>query len=176
MSGQNESTEATSPAKSRVMPMLLVAAGLLAGVGGGATAAVLLTRSPAADVHGAEAPEGGHDMASSRAQADAADAYTYMVEDLVVNPAGSGGTRFLIATVGIGLTDAAFAQSLAARDAEVRDAVLGVLGTMTVEQLVAAQADGGARDSLRAAVREPLARMFSEQMVRRVLLPRLVVQ
>lgn len=177
MSGQNEPTETTTPAKaSRVTPILLMAAGLIAGVGGTAAVAMALQRGGTDSHSDATLAVVEHDMSSSDGQTAAADAYTYMVEDLVVNPAGSGGTRFLIATVGIGLTDASFASALQARDAEVRDAVLGVLGAMTVEQLVASQAEGSARDELRAAVREPLVRMFSEKMVRRVLLPRLVVQ
>jgi flagellar protein FliL len=165
---------------------LLLAAGLLVGAGTGALAAVPLAQrngsanhadSHAADTLSATAGSDRDDCNTKPgSDGDASATHSYLLEDLVMNPAGSGGTRFLIATVAIGVCSPEAVMRLQARDVEVRDRVLGVLGSMTVHQLVAAQSDGPVRDSLRAAVQRPLAGMFSGGIVRHVMLPRLVVQ
>lgn len=157
--------------KGRMLPMLLVAGGLAAGGGGGA-AAVMMMKSNGATASVAGPSAVGHQPSAL----DAPATHTFTVPDLVVNPAASGGTRFLVAAVAVGVPDDASLKALTARESEVRDMILGVLGGMTVEQLVRAQADGEARDSLRSAIRQPLVAMFSEAAVGRVLLPRLVVQ
>lgn len=156
--------------KGRMLPMLLVAGGLAAGGGGGAAAVMMMrTGEPGAS-------SGASTIGAQQSALDAPTAHTFTVPDLVVNPAASGGTRFLVAAVAVGVPDEASLKALTARESEVRDVILGVLGGMTVEQLVRAQANGDARDSLRAAIRQPLVTMFSESAVGRVLLPRLVVQ
>jgi flagellar protein FliL len=164
---------------------LLLAAGLLVGAGTGALAAVPLAQRNGSANHGSShaadtiSATDDHDMDDCNKLPDSngdTAVHSYLLEDLVMNPAGSGGTRFLIATIAIGVCSPEAVARLEAREVEVRDRVLGVLGSMTVQQLVAAQSEGPVRDSLRAAVQRPLTGMFSGQVVRHVMLPRLVVQ
>jgi flagellar protein FliL len=185
-----EQTDTVEPQPVKVTtwkrPALLLAAGLLVGAGTGALAAVPLAQrsgsanhadSHAADTLTASADQHMDDCSGEPGAAnDTGAVHSYMLEDLVMNPAGSGGTRFLIATVAIGVCSAEAVTRLQAREVEVRDRVLGVLGSMTVHQLVDAQSDGPVRDSLRAAVQRPLTSMFSGGIVQHVMLPRLVVQ
>ena len=58
----------------------------------------------------------------------------HVIDNLVVNPARSAGTRFLLTSVAIEISpdDAVLLQ---ARDAELRHALIMVLGTKTVEEL-----------------------------------------
>ncbi len=71
------------------------------------------------------------------------------IDNLVLNPSGSGGTRHLMLSVAVEVKDDADAEQMKARDAEVRDAVLHVLGSKTVDEL----ADIAARDSLKLELR-----------------------
>lgn len=96
----------------------------------------------------------------------------HVMEGLVVNPADSQGLRFLVATVAFEVDSPATAEELAARDAEVRDAVLGVLGSKTVAQL----ADVGGREALKEELRAVAAGMVEKGEVRRVYLPQFVIQ
>ncbi len=59
----------------------------------------------------------------------------YLVDNLVMNPAGSGGTRFLLVTVGLQMKAASATEELKGRDTEVRDAILRILGGKSVEDL-----------------------------------------
>jgi flagellar protein FliL len=64
-----------------------------------------------------------------------APAAVYSIENLVLNPAQSGGTRFLMTTVGFGVNQAGLVDQMANREAEIRDIVLRVLGSKTVAEL-----------------------------------------
>jgi flagellar protein FliL len=95
------------------------------------------------------------------------------IDNLVLNPAGSGGTRFLIASVAIELNDEALGEVLTARDAEVRDAILRVLGTKTVEEL----SDVGLREGMKKEIQSTLDTMFKKKdAVRRLYFPQFVIQ
>jgi flagellar FliL protein len=95
------------------------------------------------------------------------------IDNLVLNPAGSGGTRFLIASVAIELNDEALGEVLTARDAEVRDAILRVLGTKTVEEL----SDVSVRESIKKEMQTTLDTLFKKKdAVRRLYFPQFVIQ
>ena len=77
-------------------------------------------------------------------------AVVHSIENLVLNPAGSGGTRFLMVTATFELKDGSVEQQMKDHEAEVRDHILALLGKKTVEELTdisAARADqeGSAR-------------------------------
>ncbi|MCP4633553.1 MAG: flagellar basal body-associated FliL family protein [candidate division Zixibacteria bacterium] len=55
--------------------------------------------------------------------------------DLVINPAGSQGTRYLSASIGIEVSDEEIKHQVELRSAAVRDALIGILSAETVEQL-----------------------------------------
>lgn len=96
----------------------------------------------------------------------------YTIDNLVLNPAGSGGTRFLLLSIAFEMKDAAALESIKTRDAELRDAVLVTLGSKTVEQL----SDMTARDSLKAELRTATAKALRTRGVRRVYFPQFVIQ
>lgn len=64
-----------------------------------------------------------------------ATAYIFEVEDIIVNPAGTGGTRFLSASVGFELEYEDLMPLFKARQAQIRDALITILGSKNIEQL-----------------------------------------
>jgi flagellar protein FliL len=97
---------------------------------------------------------------------------THIIDNLVLNPAESGGTRFLLLTVTFEVKNAALLEKMKARDAELRDAVLVTLGTKTVEQL----ADMTQRDALKNELKAAAAKLFKKGAVRRIYFPQFVIQ
>jgi len=102
----------------------------------------------------------------------AAGAEVYRVENLVLNPANSGGTRFLVATLALQVADSTASAGLAERDAEVRDAVLRVLGAKTVTEL----ADMASRPALKQELVGAVDSVFGGATVSAVYLPQFVIQ
>ena len=95
-----------------------------------------------------------------------------MVENLVLNPAGTNGSRFLLLTIGLAVPDEAGSQALQARDPELRDVVIRQLGAKTVETL----ADITRRDSLKVELRAALVERFGKKSVLDVYFPQFVIQ
>ncbi len=62
-------------------------------------------------------------------------AYIFEVENIIVNPAGTGGTRFLSASVGFELAYEDLMPLFKARQAQIRDALITILGSKNIEQL-----------------------------------------
>lgn len=59
----------------------------------------------------------------------------YAVQDIVVNPAGTGGSRFLSASFALEVQASWLERELAEKDAMVRDALITILSSKTVPQL-----------------------------------------
>ena len=116
---------------------------------------------------GEEGGGGDHGAAEKGAEAN-----THIIDNLVLNPAESGGTRFLLLTVTFEVRNAAVLDQMKARDAELRDAVLVTLGTKTVEQL----ADMAQREALKAELKAAATKLFKKGSVKRIYFPQFVIQ
>ncbi len=68
-----------------------------------------------------------------------ATSMVYAVKDIVVNPAGTGGTRFLSVSFGFELGSAELATEFTERELVVRDALITILSSKTVAQLTDAK-------------------------------------
>ena len=102
-----------------------------------------------------------------------AGATVHTMDNLVLNPAGSNGTRFLMAAVAAEVKDEKVKEEMNGRDAELRDAVLRVLGERTVDQL----ADMSLREGIKKEVIDSLnSRLQSKNAVKRVYFPQFVIQ
>ncbi len=166
---------AAPPPANKPKPMALVGI-ILAGLAVGGVVGMFVlgpTMSPkaesqatAAGAH-AEKKEGEHGKEGS----DAAKTL-HVVDNLVLNPANSGGTRFLMVNATFELKDAAADEKLKAHDPEVRDVLLYVLGTKTVEEL----ADVTKRESLKQEILAALKKQFPDAGVSRVYFPQFVIQ
>ena len=159
--------------KKRLLPVLVLAGGLVLGLGGGLFAiGPSLAGKSSHPTDSTAAAEGG-DAHGAAAGDDAKGRPVQMIDNVVLNPAGSNGTRFLIMAAAVEMSDAAAAEELKGRDAEARDILLRVLGAKTVEQLTSL----AARDSMRVELATAIGAMFSRpNAVRRIYFPQFVVQ
>lgn len=96
----------------------------------------------------------------------------HSIADLVLNPAGTGGTRYLVMTVSFSVKDSTIVTRMTERDPEVRDVLLKVLGARTVDQL----SDLAQRAALKEEVRANVVRLFGEKSVNDVFFPQFVIQ
>jgi flagellar FliL protein len=127
------------------------------------------------DAAAADDEEGGDDEAAAEEGGHGgkeAASNVYTLDNLVLNPAESGGTRFLLLSISFQVKDAATLEAMKARDAEMRDAVLVTVGNRTVEQL----ATVGVRDSLKHELQLAAKKLFRKSVVRRVYFPQFVIQ
>lgn len=164
----------------KLLPILLGAAGLLIGIAGGAfVGAPLLAgrvRAPsAADSTSKERgkqAKAAKDAPKEGTGSEANPAALYTVDNLVMNPAGTSGTRFIMVTVAIQLAEVAQVDALKQRDAELRDLIVGLFSRKTVDEL----ADAARRDSLRAEVTAVVSPLVPRNALRRVFFPQFVIQ
>lgn len=110
--------------------------------------------------------------ASHEAVVPAGPAFVHQVENLVLNPANTNGSRFLLVTTTIVAKDAAAVEELAGRDAEVRDRIVDLLSSRTIEQL----GDPAQRERLKTDLAAAIGTLFETGIVQRVLLPQFVLQ
>jgi flagellar FliL protein len=96
----------------------------------------------------------------------------HLIENLVLNPAGTSGTRFLMAAIAIETKSSAENDRMNKRDAELRDVILAVLGARTIDQL-SSLAD---REPLKKEVMDSVNAMFGPGVARSVYFPQFVIQ
>ena len=135
---------------------------------GAARPAQAIDASNASSEDAAAAEEGG----DGDAKAGESAKQVYTLDNLVLNPAESGGTRFLLLSVAFETTSAALLEDMKMRDAELRDAVLVTLGAKTVEQL----ADMRLREQIKAELTAAARKLFKKKATLRVYFPQFVIQ
>jgi flagellar protein FliL len=97
----------------------------------------------------------------------------HLIDNLVLNPAGSGGSRFLMLAAALELKEAGQIEELKARDAEARDIVLRVMGAKTVEEL----SEMATRETLKKELGDSLGSLFKKKKaIRRIYFPQFVIQ
>jgi flagellar FliL protein len=163
---------AAAPARKLTLP-LIIGAGLI--IGGAAGALVLgprIARARTATTDTKPAARTADSLAAGEHGSSAPEAPVHLIDNLVLNPAGSGGTRFLLASVGLQTTSAAAAEIVKKREVEARDVVLAVLGAKHVEDL----AEIGNRERLKVELKVALDSLFGPGVVRKIYLPQFVIQ
>lgn len=183
--------DAAAPAKPK-LPVLIgmVAVGLLVGGASGAvfvgpmvakkmgkvTPVVAAADGEHADAE-ADAEGGDHAPAEGEAapkegEAAAEAAAVHLLENLVLNPASSGGSRFLLLTVAIEVGNAKAAEDFKSRDAELRDIILTSLGVKTVEELT----EIARREQFKTELKTAVNAKFGKNAVKSLYFPQFVVQ
>jgi flagellar protein FliL len=171
-----------APAK-RTGPMLLMIAGLAGGGLGGVAGAFLVAprlagaAAPPAATAPATAPTTASEGAPSKgdkkdAKGAPSPAHVYRIDNVIVNPAGSDGTRFLMASVAYQIPDDQSEQLLHAHEVQMRDDVIGILGAMTMEQLMSPHA----RDSIKVHLLGVARGVLGPQTPIDVYIPQFVIQ
>ena len=193
---QPQAADAPAAPSKPKLPMLIgmVAVGLAIGGGTGAAfigpmVAKKMGKDPAALVaaakahddeggDGEHADEGGEeshaeeDGGKEKKEGEGEAAAVHLLENLVLNPAGSGGSRFLLLSVAIEVGEAKAAESFKTRDAELRDIILTALGTKSTEELT----DISRRESFKEEVVVAIKGRFGKKSVKSLYFPQFVVQ
>ena len=98
--------------------------------------------------------------------------HVYVVKDLIVNPAGTNGLRFLLTTIGLEVTSEETVKELQKRDVQIHDAIISILTSMTLPELD----DTGSRDSLKVAIRSRINKDLSTGSVLNVYFSKFIIQ
>lgn len=159
----------------------VVAPKLTAGIVGNLTAADLAAHAKkpggeegdGSDSTEAEGGDGEEHAAAAGGEHGPTTPPVYTMSDLVLNPAGSGGTRFLMMSVAFDMKDSTAVQAMQTRDAEIKDAVLALVGAKTVEEL----SEVSAREPLKLEIREMVGKITKKpKLIKRVSFPQFVIQ
>ena len=168
--------EGSAPAKPGMMLVIasLVGGLVIGGLGGSFALGPMLAKKFAAPKSAEAATTDEKEEKSDGEHGEKkAGATVHMMENLVLNPSGSNGTRFLMAAVAAEVKDEKVKEEMTGRDAELRDAALRILGVRTVEQL----ADMTLRETLKKELVDSLnARLASKTAVKRIYFPQFVIQ
>lgn len=159
---------AAPPAKGKVMMMAVggLVVGLAAGfLGVGPVLAKNKAATPAKVEAKAEKAEG-------EGGKEGAGAAVWPIENLVLNPAGSNGARFLMVNATFELKDEASKEKAKEKEAEARDIILALLGKKTVDQLT----DINQREGIKKEVLSAIAPLFPKGTVTKVFFPQFVIQ
>ena len=154
--------EAAAPKAGKKGIILLALAGLVAGAPTGlfVTGPLLAKRSASAPAK----PKAEKGLENS--------AVTHAIENLVLNPAGSNGTRFLMVSATFELKDGGIENQMKEHDAEVRDHILSILGKKTVDELT----DIAQREQIKKDVLESVGLLFEKGAVKKVFFGQFVIQ
>jgi flagellar FliL protein len=178
----DEATEDESPQKGgRMKSIVLIVVGLGLGTGagmffvgprffGGPTAASAesteeddaVAHGEQSDGHGEAPAEGGEEGGGT----------IHTIANLIVNPAGSNGSRFLLVDLAVGLTSEEAVTELEQRDAAARDELLLLLGSKTVQELADVSNRAGLKDEIQILVSE----LLTSGSAHEVFFPRFVIQ
>lgn len=169
-----DKSEAPAAKKSKLPLIIAVVVALAAGGGGGAFfGGKLLAEKPApAKTASHDAAEGEEEAAPEEGGEHGPAPAAYTMDNLVLNPAGTEGTRFLMLTLALAPRDEEALTLIKSRDAQLRDAVLRLLETKTVPELT----DVSRRDTLKLQIEAVLAHELPKHALRKVYLPQFVIQ
>lgn len=124
---------------------------------------------------GGEVQPGEVDGEAEHAEEEIApeDLVVYTLDNLIANPAGSNGARFVMFSVGIEVEgdEESAEEEVGHHDAELRDRLLALVGTKTVEEL----SEVDARRWLKGEILEVVADVLSEMTVYHIYLPEYVI-
>ena len=186
---EGEAPPAGAKAKLPLIAALVV--GLAVGAGSGAVVVgpiiaksmgfvgkAVPTAAPAdGSEHGAAAPAGEHGEAAPAGEQDAkggeaAAPPVLLLENLVLNPASSGGSRYLLMSIAIESADAKAVAALTLRDAELKDLILTTLSKKTVDEL----SDVAGREHIKTELISAITERFGKAAVKQLYFPQFVIQ
>ncbi len=163
--------EASAPkAPNKLILPLVVAIMTLAGgaVGVMVIAPMLAPSRQAAALDPAHNP----DSAPGKATGKETRGPMFRIDNLIVNPAGSQGSRFLMVSVAVETSSASHEEQLRRQEAQIRDVTISLLERETMESL----SQVGIRDTLKGRLADTLSVITGSRAKLRVFLPQFVIQ
>lgn len=96
----------------------------------------------------------------------------FVVKDVIVNPAGTNGTRFLLTTVGFEVSSPECEKELEKKEVQVRDALNTVLTSKGLDELVGVEQ----REALRAEVAKKVGEILRTGSLSKVYFSKFIIQ
>jgi flagellar FliL protein len=100
------------------------------------------------------------------------EAALFEIKNIIVNPAGSQGTHFLMASVALKVEDSGVDEEMRGQEVQIRDLVISTLEAKTMEVLTTP----GARDELKRELAENVQMLLETQEEIEVFLPQFLIQ
>ncbi len=163
IAGEVPEETAEEPTKKGLGGKILLILAVLIGVGGGFGVGAPFV-GPLVGARLAASGGGGHEEFDPES--------VFSLENLVVNPAGSGGASFLMTTIAIRAVDAEIGATFRAYEAELKSLLILTLGSKTVEQLT----DIEQRYVIAAEIRAVVESVLGEEGIYAIYIPQYVLQ
>jgi flagellar basal body-associated protein FliL len=96
----------------------------------------------------------------------------FVVKDLMVNPAGTNGTRFLLTTVGFEVNSPEGQRELERKEVQVRDVLNTILTSKGLDELI----DVGQREELRTEISRRVGDLIKSGSLTKVYFSKFVIQ
>jgi flagellar FliL protein len=96
----------------------------------------------------------------------------FVVKDMIVNPAGTNGTRFLLTTVGFEISNAEGKKELENKEVQVRDALNTVLTSKALDELI----DVSLREELRVEISQKVGDLVKSGNLTNVYFSKFIIQ
>ncbi|MGE0555709.1 MAG: flagellar basal body-associated protein FliL [Gemmatimonadales bacterium] len=151
-----------------VLPLIVALATVGGGVVGLKVVGPMFVAKRVAAEHVSEGLEPAEDEGHGES---AARGPMFKVDNLIVNPAGSQGTRFLMVSVAVETPDAHTEEQLRRQEPRIRDVIISMLERQTMESL----SEIGIRDTIKARLSDTLVVITGGPRLR-VFLPQFVIQ
>lgn len=156
--------------KRRLFTLLLIPLILLPALGGAWVSYsqydMILSKMSGAAVEGITEEEQAEEASEPVEYGEFAE-----IQNLIVNPSGTDGTRFLMISLGIESKEAAALEEVKAKDIVVRDTILKVLGERPVESLTIAN-----HTAMKSELLAAINALLSEGKVERLYFTQYVLQ
>lgn len=98
--------------------------------------------------------------------------FVYVVDDLIINPAQTDGKRLLLSSIGFDIPTEQSQQELKEKEVIVKDAIISVLGSKTMDKL----GNSAYRDTLRIEISHRLAELMPEVKINNVYFSKYILQ
>jgi flagellar protein FliL len=168
--GAEQAGEGTAPKKGAsklLLPIIVAVATLAGGVVGVTVVAPRLIAARATSAEPADsAAEGEHGGEGGEPRP------LLKMDNLIVNPAGAQGTRFLMVSVAVEAPTPKVGDELRAQELRIRDLIIGLLERQTMQDL----STPGIREDLKGQIADTIGALMGQAGKIRVLLPQFVVQ
>lgn len=109
--------------------------------------------------HGGSRSQGAvASAAASKAKASAGANFdhVFIVKDIIVNPAGTNGLRFLLTTIGLEVSSAQAETECEKRNVEIHDSIINILTSKTLPQLDAVDSRNSLKEEIKSQINKDL--------------------
>jgi flagellar FliL protein len=104
--------------------------------------------------------------------ADGGEQKVFVIKDIIVNPAGTNGTRYLLTTVGIAVSSADLEKELTNKEVMIRDALNTILASKQLGEL----SDNAIKDRLKKEIEDKVNTMLEKGKVTNVYFSKFIIQ